>query len=181
MKGSHILAGAGAIALAIAAAAQAQWAGGWGYGNGSMGSFGRTEGPVSVDLWPNGESTTVSVTVTGCGGVRDFRSFGTDVAVGEGQTADAAAAVTRLLGEARRACNFEPRLAERIEQGFAPAFDAWLVEMASMDMNMNMADMNATVDMNAYEAAENALDAAADAVEAAADAAECNAEDCNGM
>ena len=159
MNRTMMWAGAGALALAIAAAAQAQWSNGWGYGNGSFGGFGRTEWPVTVDLWQNGDSMTVSVSVSGCGGVRDFRSFGTDVAGGDGQTADAAAAVTRLLGEARQACGFEPRLATRIEDGFAPAFEAWLVEMASMDMNMT--DMNlTTVDMNAYE---------------------CDPENCNGM
>lgn len=157
MNGTAVLAGVGALALAVAAAAQAQWSSGWGYGNGAGGGFGRTEGPISIDLWPNGESTTVSVTVSGCGGVRDFRSFGTDVAGGDGQTPDAAAALSRLLGEARNVCGFEPRLATRIEEGFAPAFDSWLVEQASMDMNMTV-DMNATADM-----------------------IDCDAEDCNRM
>lgn len=175
MKGITILVGAGALAIMIAAAAQAQWPSGWGYGHSASGGFGRTEGPISVDLWPNGESTTMSVTVSGCGGVRDFRSFGTDVVGGDGQTADAAAALTRLLGEAGRICGFEPRLALRIEEGFAPAFDAWLVEQAAMDMNMT--DMNATADIDAYEAAENALDSAANAVEMI----DCSVEDCNGM
>lgn len=149
-------AGAVALVLALAAAAEAQWGSGWGWGNGSGGGYGRTEGPVAVDLWQSGESASLSVTVSGCGGVRDFRSFGSDVANGDGQSADAAAALTRLLGEARRVCGFEPRLATRIEDGFAAAFDAWLEEQAGMNyMDMNEVDMNMAI--------------------------ECDAEDCNAM
>lgn len=149
-------AGAVALVLGLAAAAEAQWGSGWGWGNGSGGGYGRTEGPVAVDLWQSGESASLSVTVSGCGGVRDFRSFGSDVANGDGQSADAAAALTRLLGEARRVCGFEPRLATRIEDGFAAAFDAWLEEQTGMNyMDMNEVDMNMAI--------------------------ECDAEDCNAM
>lgn len=142
MRRIGICMGAIVLALGISAVANAQWTSGWGSGNGGMGGFGRTEGPVVVDLWLTGESVSLSVMVSGCGGVRDFRSFGTDVANGEGQSADLSAALTRLLAEARRVCSFETRLATRIEEGFTAAFEAWQQEQATM--YMNMIDMNAT-------------------------------------
>ena len=162
MKLSYLIAGGASalIALALAAAAaQAQWsAADWGVGHGSGSGLGRFVQPITVDLWPIDNGTSLSVTVSGCGGVRDYRSFGTDIVGGEGEGDDAAAALTRLLGEARRVCAFEPRLAARVEEGFRPAFDAWLEELAAMG-DMNMSDMN-DIEMeaaNAEMAADMAL------------------------
>ena len=159
MNRKKAIGGGGALlAFALAAAgAQAQWSsGGWGVGHGTGSGLGRFQDPITVDLWPIDGGTSISVTVSGCGGVRDYRSFGTDIVGGDGEGDDAAAALTRLLGEARRVCGFEPRLATRIEDGFAAAFDAWLEEQAGMNyMDMNEVDMNMAI--------------------------ECDAEDCNAM
>ena len=155
------------LAIGIAAAAQAQWPTGWGVGYGGGGELGRTEGPLTLDVTPINGGVSVSVTVSGCGGVRDFRSFGTDISDGDGQTADAAAGLTRLLGEARRACGFEPRLATRVAQGFEPAFSEWAenyrANMAAMTMDMNAAtaDMNAA-DMDGTYTDMNSMECAAD-------------------
>ena len=144
------------IALA-AAAAQAQWQGqGWGPGYGGGMGLGRADGPVSIDVSQIEGGYTVAVTVSGCGGIRDYRSFGTDVAEGEGQERDLAAATTRLLATAREACGFEPRLATRMAQGFEPAFAAWLEEQSAMMMDMNMATDDA---MSALENAADCIDA----------------------
>ena len=161
MKHGWWLAGA-ALAIGIAAAAQAQWPSGWGVGHGGGGELGRTEGPLTLDVTPINGGVSVSVTVSGCGGVRDFRSFGTDISEGEGQTADAVAGLTRLLGEARQECRFEPRLAMRVAQGFEPAFNAWAenyrASMADMSMDMNATDMSAMTDMNATTVDTDAAD-----------------------
>lgn len=162
MNGKQVIGGGAlvALALAAAAAAQAQWSsGGWGVGHGTGSGLGRFVQPITVDLWPIDNGTSLSVTVSGCGGVRDYRSFGTDIVGGEGEGDDATAALTRLLGEARRVCGFEPRLAARVEEGFRPAFEAWLEEVAAMG-DMNMSDMN-DIEMeatNAEMAADMALD-----------------------
>lgn len=164
MNRKQAIGGGGALlAFALAAAgAQAQWSsGGWGVGHGTGSGLGRFQDPITVDLWPIDGGTSISVTVSGCGGVRDYRSFGTDIVGGDGEGDDAAAALTRLLGEARRVCGFEPRLAARVEEGFRPAFESWLEELAAMG-DMNMSDMNmefeATSDTNAQMTAEMALD-----------------------
>jgi hypothetical protein len=163
MNGKQVIGGGALLALALAAAAaQAQWSsGGWGVGHGTGSGLGRFVQPITVDLWPIDNGTSISVTVSGCGGARDYRSFGTDIVGGEGEADDAAAALTRLLGEARRVCAFEPRLGARVEEGFRPAFDAWLEELAAMG-DMNMSDMNmefeVTSDTNAQIAADMALD-----------------------
>ena len=159
MRQSRWVAGAAlAVALAATAGAQAQWPTGWGVGYGGGSELGRTEGPLTLDVTPIEGGVSVSVTVSGCGGVRDFRSFGTDISDGDGQAADATAGLNRLLGEARRACGFEQRLASRVAQGFEPAFNEWAENyranmMAMSDMNMvemNAADMDAgPVEMNA--------------------------------
>jgi len=159
MKQGWWLAGA---AIGIAAAAQAQWPSGWGVGYGGGGELGRTEGPLTLDVTPINGGVSVSVTVSGCGGVRDFRSFGTDISDGDGQTADAVAALNRLLGEAREECRFEPRLASRVALGFEPAFNDWAenyrANMASMSIDMNTTDMGAMTDMNATTVDMNAAD-----------------------
>ena len=156
----RIAAGAVLLAGLFAVAAHAQWSGaGWGVGHGGGSELGRTEGPITVDVFPGTGASTLAITVSGCGGVRDYRSFGTDVVDGEGQVRDASAALTRLLGEARRVCGFEERLAARVVDGFEPALTAWLEDYAAMmaemnasaDMNMtdmNMTDMNMTTDWN---------------------------------
>ena len=132
------------VSLGLAVAAQAQWSGqGWGLGYGGGSGLGRTEGPVAVDISQISGGVTVSVKVSGCGGVRDYRSFGSDIVDGDGQARDVVASLNRLLGEARRVCAFEERLAARIQDGVEPAFAEWLVEQTAMDMNMmdmNMAD-----------------------------------------
>lgn len=149
---------AGAALLGAAAvAAQAQWPGqGWGPGYGGGMGLGRQDGPVSVDVSQIDGGFTVGVTVTGCGGVRDYRSFGTDVSGGDGQERDLAAAIARLLGAAREACGFEPRLASRMAEGFEATFSPWLAEQEAFMANM-MADMNAAMtDMNAtYECTDD--------------------------
>ena len=133
--------GIGIVVLASAAAAQTQWANqGWGSGYAGGYGLGRTDGPVAVEITHVEGGVSVGVLVSGCGGVRDYRSFGRDVSGGEGQARDVALALGQLLGEARRVCGFEERLAGRIEQGLEPAFVAWLEEEASINMN-------ATVDM----------------------------------
>ena len=162
MTSKHLIVGGALVAIALAAAAHAQWRPpGWGVGHGGGNGLGRFEDPITIDVWPIDNGTSLSVTVSGCGGVRDYRSFGTDIVGGEGEGADAKAALTRLLEEARRVCLFEPRLAARIEEGFRPAFEAWREELAVMD-EMNMTDMNmdmeATSDTNAEMAADMALD-----------------------
>ena len=86
MKNGWWLGGA-ALAIGIAAAAQAQWPSGWGVGYGGGGELGRTEGPLTLDVTPINGGVSVSVTVSGCGGVRDFRSFGTDISDGVGRLA----------------------------------------------------------------------------------------------
>lgn len=146
MRLRKLLGGGALLALAAAVAAQAQWpAQGWGGGYGGGMGLGRTEGPVMVDVSQIEGGFTVTVTVSGCGGVRDYRSFGTDVSGGDGQERDLSAALGRMLGTAREACGFEPRLATRIADGFESAFAPWYEEqqafMAGVDMNM--VDMNA--------------------------------------
>lgn len=147
MKARRIWGGAALLALVAGAAAQAQWSSGqgWGPGYGGGMGLGRTDGPVGVDVSQIDGGFTVAVTVSGCGGVRDYRSFGTDVSSGDGQERDLSAALGRMLGAAREACGFEPRLATRMAEGFESAFTPWLEEqqafMAGMDMNMT--DMNA--------------------------------------
>jgi len=144
-------------ATGMAVAAQAQWAGaGWGSGYGSGIGFGRTEGPVTADVWAVDGGYGVGVTVNGCGGVRDYRSFGTEIVGGDGEVADAAAALGRLLGEARRVCSFEERLGARMAEGFEPGLAAWIEEqaamyadMSAMDAVQNAADAVEAIDMNA--------------------------------
>lgn len=159
---ARLFAGAAVIAAALAAAAQAQWPGqGWGPGYGGGMGLGRADGPVSIDVSQIEGGYTVAVTVSGCGGIRDYRSFGTDVTEGEGQERDLAAATTRLLATARETCGFEPRLATRMSEGFEPAFASWLEEQRSMAMDMNMA--------------------MEDAMSALENAAQCAEADCNAM
>jgi len=135
-------AGIGIAVLASAAAAQSQWSNeGWAPGNAGGYGLGRTDGPVTAEITQIEGGVSVGVTVSGCGGVRDYRSFGRDVVGGEGQGRDVAAALNHLLGEARRVCGFEQRLAGRIAQGLEPAFAAWLEESANMSMDMNAMDM----------------------------------------
>jgi hypothetical protein len=150
MNRQLLIAGTALLALAAAAAAQDTWPiDGWSPGLGSGMGLGRVEGPVTADVWQIDGGSGVAITVSGCGGVRDYRSFGTEIVGGEGESRAAAAALTRLLAEARRACGFEERLATRLEQGFGPAFAAWERELAQVaaEMNaMNMTDMNAAID-----------------------------------
>jgi len=157
MKRQLWVAGAALAGLAgAAAAAQDVWPmEGWGPGYGTNMGLGRTEGPVTADIWEVEGGSGVAVTVSGCGGVRDYRSFGTEVVGGEGEARAAAGALTRLLGEARRACGFEERLATRMTQGLEPAFAAWKREQAEMAAQMNATDMNIAVDMNAIECTGN--------------------------
>ncbi len=155
--------GIGIAVLASAGAAQSQWQNqGWGVGYAGGHGLGRTDGPVSAEITRIEGGVSVGVAVNGCGGVRDYRSFGRDISDGEGQGRDVASALRHLLGEARRVCGFEERLAGRIEQGVQPAFATWLAEEASMDanvMDMNAMDMGMDANMT--------LD--------------CSADDCNGM
>lgn len=146
-----VIAGAGLLGLAAAAAAQETWPiEGWGPGYGSNMGLGRSEGPVVADVWEIDGGSGVGITVSGCGGVRDYRGFGTEVVGGDGEARAAAAELARLLAEARRICGFEERLATRLLQGFEPAFAAWKREQAEMAAQMNAMDMN-MVDMNATD------------------------------
>jgi len=151
----------GIAVLASTAAAQSQWPNqGWGAGNAGGYGLGRTDGPVAVEITQVEGGVSVGVLVSGCGGVRDYRSFGRDVSGGDGQARDVASALNHLLGEARRVCGFEERLVGRIEQGVEQAFVAWLEQEASANtMDMNVMDMGMDSNM----------------------AAECSAAECNGM
>ncbi len=153
--------GIGIAVLASTAAAQSQWPNrGWGSGNAGGYGLGRTDGPVAVEITQVEGGVSVGVLVSACGGVRDYRSFGRDVSAGDGQARDVASAVTHLLGEARRICGFEERLAARIEEGVEPAFIAWLEQEVSMNvMDANMMDMGMDSNM----------------------VADCSPGECNGM
>ncbi|HEX8641442.1 MAG TPA: hypothetical protein VF704_09860 [Allosphingosinicella sp.] len=151
MNRQLVVAAAALVGLAGVAAAQESWPiEGWGPGYGTNMGFGRTEGPVTADIWEIDGGSGIAVTVAGCGGVRDYRSFGTELVGGEGEARAAAAALSRLLAEARRVCGFEERLAMRMPQGLEPAFAAWRREQTEMAAQMNMTDMN-MIDMNATE------------------------------
>jgi hypothetical protein len=148
MRTQLAIAGAALLGLAAAAAAQENWPmDGWMPGGGSGMGLGRSDGPVSADVWQIDGGSGVAITVSGCGGVRDYRSFGTEVVGGDGEARAAAAALVRLAAEARRVCGIEERLATRIGQGFEAAFAAWQSEQAQMSADMNAIDMNAT-DLN---------------------------------
>ncbi|MDQ4088355.1 MAG: hypothetical protein M3177_10165, partial [Pseudomonadota bacterium] len=87
MKKLMLVAAAALLAAGAAAAAQDEWPlDGWGPGLGGGMGLGRTEGPLTVDLWQVEGGSSLSVTVSGCGGPQDYRSFGTDIAAGEGET-----------------------------------------------------------------------------------------------
>ena len=154
-------AGVGMAMLASTAAAQSLWPNqGWGPGNAGGYGLGRTEGPVAVEITQVDGGVSVGVRVSGCGGVRDYRSFGRDVSGGEGQARDVAAAVNHLLAEAGRVCGFEERLAGRIEEDVEQAFAAWLEDEVNMNvMDANVMDMGMDGNM----------------------VAECSGVECNGM
>lgn len=145
MKRQLAIAGAGLLGLAATAAAQENWPmDGWMPGGGTGMGLGRTDGAVSADVWQIDGGSGVAITVSGCGGVRDYRSFGTEVVGGDGEARAAAAALARLASEARRVCGFEERIATRIGQGFERAFTGWQREQAQMAAEMNSIDMNVT-------------------------------------
>ncbi|HEX8641443.1 MAG TPA: hypothetical protein VF704_09865 [Allosphingosinicella sp.] len=144
----NLLALGAALALAgVAAAQQEPWSGdGWAPTHGRGMGLGRTEGPVSIDLFQSGDDYTVSVLVRRCGGPRDARAFETDVDGGPAQSRELNVAIVRMLGEARRLCGVGEDLTARIADGFEPAFAAYLHEQSTMDMgglDLNMIDLNA--------------------------------------